>query len=104
MSQELANLKELRKETAAFLSSKVFALFQKSTQDDLKVVEERILDDEIVDVKDVIELLDMRGQRRVLKANLSLFGDAIVTLDNRIEQMILDEEQPSTIQQETKPE
>jgi hypothetical protein len=52
--------------------------------------------------KDLYNLLNLRGQRMVLKSNLSLFEDAIGTLANRIEQMILDEEQPTPIQQETK--
>jgi Mg2+ and Co2+ transporter CorA len=102
MSQELANLQTLHKEVIAFKSSKVYALFMESTQTDLSVIEERILDDELTGDKDLYNLLNLRGQRMVLKSNLSLFEDAIGTLANRIEQMILDEEQPTPIQQETK--
>lgn len=101
MSQELKDLQVLRKELSGFTKSKVHALFLKETSADLEAVEQRILEDDITSVEDLFTLLDVRGQRRVLRSNLSLFEDAVATLDNRIEQMILDEEQPSATQQET---
>jgi len=100
MSQELRNLEELKAEVIAFKSSRVYNLFLKETQTDLSLVEERILDDELSGDKDLYTLLGLRGERRVLRANLQLFEDAVVTLTNRIEELIL-AEQPTTTQQET---
>lgn len=101
MSIEARQRKEkVHEAISAFIGTFPHTEFVAATSKDLAAVESRILEDDVTKIEDLFELLDLRGQRRVLKANLSLFEDTVATLEAQIKQMKLEEQQPNATQQE----
>jgi hypothetical protein len=89
MSMEnIERLNELCKELKIFIGSRAHIIYKSNTQRDLDVVQERIMDDELTDIKDIFSLLDYRGQRKVLQANISLFEDTLATLESRVQELL----------------
>lgn len=101
MIEERKKLEGIRDEFTSFVGSVVHREFVAATQKEIASIEERILEDELTSVGDFINLLGLRAQRVVLRANLTSFEDTVENLENRIKQMKLEEEKPSSTQQET---
>jgi len=79
--------------------SKIHKIFVENTKRDLAFVEERLLDDVIEKSSDAFTFTYLKGQRLVLKANVTLFEDTVATLESRIQAM-LDEENQTQRNQE----
>ena len=101
MTPEIERTQKLRDEVRAFIGSPLHKMFLTSTENDLSFVNEQLLDSPVEDLKAAFLLAELKGKRQVLLSNVTLFEDAVATLDNRIEELILGEEQPSATQQET---
>lgn len=100
MIEERQRLEKVLEGWKAFIASPIHAEYVAATRKDLAAVDLRILEDDICKVEDLFNLLDLRGQRRVLSSNLSAFEDTVATLEAQIQQMKLEEQQPSATQQE----
>lgn len=81
-----------------FLGSEIHILYVKSTQAQIDFEQARILDDPTTTSE---EWLELRAQRRILQANLTFFEDIISTLENQIQEILPDLENPNEIQEET---
>lgn len=99
--ENVERLNELCKELRTFIGSRAHVVYKANTQRDLDVVQERIMDDEITDIKDIFSLLDYRGQRKVLQANVTLFEDTLATLESRVQEL-LTRETEEQVNNETK--
>ena len=86
-------LESLRDEIKAFVGTKVHAIFVSNTERDIVAVEERLLDDDVEKAEDIYTFVGLKGQRKVLKANITLFEDAVANLDNRIQELLDEENQ-----------
>lgn len=96
---KLQALEQRRDALVAFADSDIHKMFQESTKKDLDFLNDRILEDPIESVKDLFTLVENKGKRRLLLDNLSLFEDAVSTLNDAIDQHVLGE-QPNETQQE----
>lgn len=101
MIEERKRLEKIRDEFRGFIGTYVHTEYVASTAKDLQAIETRILEDDITSIPDIIQLLELRAQRQVLRAALLSFEDTVATLESRIAQMKRDEEQPNATQQET---
>lgn len=98
-------LETLRDEIKSFLGTSVHLNFVRGNERQIAILEEVILNDPVyaerpvsfdpskppVSGISIYELIEFRAHRAALKANLTLFEDAVATLENSI-QKLLDEE------------
>jgi len=94
-------LEALVLELKSFISSKVHLIFVENTKRDLDFIEERILDDEIENETNAFTFATLKGQRRVLKSNVTIFEDTVATLESRIQAMLDEENQTQRNQTES---
>lgn len=100
MSEKLKKLQAKRDAVMAFVGSPVHTLFVKSTQAQIDLEANSILEDPVDSLGLIINFLELKAQRRLLQSNLSYFEDAVSTLNGEIEELIL-AEQPNDTQSET---
>lgn len=93
MSDELEKLTAKREALIEFLDSPVHQIYVRATQAQIDLEAERILDDPVTTTQ---EYLELRAQRRLLKSSLTFFEDAVSTLSEKIEELVLDEQQKDT--------
>lgn len=93
MSDELEKLTAKREALIEFLDSPVHLIYVRATQAQIEFEAERILDDPTTTEK---EYLELRAQRRLLKSSRTFFEDAVSTLNEEIEKLVLDEQQKDT--------
>lgn len=92
MIEERKHLEAILAEFEKFVGSPVHREYVAATTKDVEAVETRILEDDITSIPDIFTLLELRAQRRTLRAGISSFEDTVATLKSRIEQMKLAEQ------------
>lgn len=93
-------LETLRDEIKGFLSSSIHVTYVGGTRRTEEMLVERILDDEVESIPQMIQLLTRKAELKLVRTNLTLFEDAVSTLESRIQEM-LDTENETTHNQQT---
>lgn len=92
-------LQVLLADIKAFQKTSVHTFFVGQARRSLDAINERILDDEPTSVNDIIELLNRRGERRNILADITFFEDSVTNLEGRIEELLDIENQTSQKQE-----
>jgi chromosome segregation ATPase len=83
-SEELIRLKAHLGSLEAFLHSPAHTGFVAARQEEIRVIEETLLDIDPVNHETEIEHFKFRGERRCLKSMITVFADAMEELKDRI--------------------
>jgi predicted nuclease with TOPRIM domain len=91
-SEELVNAKAHLQALDAFLGSRAYVGFTEARREELKQVQDSILNVDPIDRQDEIEHFKLRGEMRVLEEMLTTFEGAAEELRDRIADLEEEEE------------
>jgi hypothetical protein len=95
ISEELLKLKEHETSLEAFLVSRAYRGFLSARKEEIRVIEDTILEVDPVTREEEVEQMKARGERRCLRSMLTAFPDALEEVKDRIADLEDEEEAQS---------